>query len=254
MSANITDMINSRYVPTMALVLYEEESKPGVLNHHGDAAAGQKYFESHQIDKDGRMLEGRPLHAETLAGIAQIYNEHTEPETFDDLFPECLLSFEPAWFSREFKLLWWRPAGKQYLHFATELCIPSGEAPVPAMLFWVTKNRLHVFALGSDERPTSSALLFNAPFYNVNSKAEVCLGSAKTAKAKRSYQSQIDYWETLFWKSKFTQLQNQKIVKGNLNLIWKGLLEGTSVEKWADLDILLPSPVKTIKDLFKQAQ
>jgi PRTRC genetic system protein B len=232
----------------MALVLYEEENDGRSIQ--GRADDGHKYFEAHEIDKAGRMLEGHPLRAETLAGIARIYHEETKPEIFEGFFPECLLHFEPALHTSGYKMIWWRPACTQHLHFREDLHIPSGVAPVPAMVWSVKAGRLSVFALASDERPAADTKLLNAPFHNVSSSGGVCLGSAKAPRASRNYQSQMEYWETLFWKSEFTHLNNQQTVKGNLNLIWKALIEKPG-RSWADLKLLLPSSVKSLNALLK---
>jgi PRTRC genetic system protein B len=250
MSSSINAMLQNHYQPTMALILYQEVNPESDRLEGGRESGAHNYFEVHQINEEGQMLEGKPLQAETLAGIAKVYHEQEKQHAYTGIFPECLLYFKPAQKNGKYEMLWYRPADRQMLHFKEELNIPDGMAPVPAMLWRVSNRKLQVYALAGNERPDEATKLFHAPFHNVGAEGEVCLGSARTAKPEKTYESQIKYWESLFWNSKFTHLNNGKIVKGNLNLIWKQLIKSRNPKSWAELDVLLPS-IKTIKNLLK---
>ena len=213
----------------MAIVVYTSS-----VDGHNDA-----YLESHTINSKGQLLEGKPLCQETIQGIVDIFFDETQNRTLiSGIIPENLIQFDvlPGGY---YDMTWFRPAEKRHLYFFKELHIPSGEAMVPAMLYRVKRKYLYVYALLTDERPTINTSLYNAPFHNVDSEGSVCLGSAKVKKpSARTYQAEMDYWETMFWKSEFTHLAHAvNPTRTNLNLIWKGLI-GT--DKAFDNSELLP--------------
>ncbi len=209
------------------------------------------YLESHTIDDQGRVMEGKPLLQETIQSMVSVFfEENKERQRFTGMFPENLLQFQELP-GGKYKMVWYQPAQKKVLHFAKELKLPSEETWVPAIIYATDSRNLDVFALKSNARPTDKTKIYRAPFYNLNENGDVCLGNAKVKKpTDRTYQSIMKYWEDLFWLSEFTHVNGSKAVKTDIAKVWKQLLTSKCTIKWSDIDELVPSK-KTIKDIIK---
>lgn len=202
-----TDSLQEDYPPTLAIMVYEG---------HNDF-----YLESHEI-VGGQIMEGKPLQEETIFGIAELFREKgiTQCNLYG-LYPENLLHFEQL-DGYNYNMVWYRPEEQRVIHFSKDLCIPDGLVWVPPLIYQAKAKNLTVMALGSSERPTTSSQLYMAPFHNTSSNGSVCLGNAKKSRSmsKKTYHAEMEYWEALFWESKFSHLTGSNPTKKNLNLIW----------------------------------
>lgn len=213
----LTASVFGSYKPQLALIVYKEESE-GCRTEH--------YIESHPIDENGRLLEGRPLSVDAIEGmVGAFFDEHKQLSTIRGLIPEYVLFFDSLP-GGKYKLIWYRPAQRRVLHFAESLKIDSGEAWVPPMLYVVNGGGLDVFALKEDTRPDHETILYRAPFHNVSENGGVCLGSARVKKPSfQTFDSVIGYWEEMFWNSEFSHLTGSKSpIKGNINTLWPELI------------------------------
>ena len=237
---DLTEKLVNNYTARMALVIYASDD-----NWHN------AYLESHVINEKGQMLEGKPLLQETIQGLVDVFfDERKNRTSISGIIPSNLLCYDvlPG---GNYRMMWYRPAERRVLHFKGDLHLPSGEAWAPAMLYLSEGRNLYVFALPDDNRPDENTKLLIAPYHNVDTHGNVCLGSAKVKKPNpATYSALMKYWEDMFWLSEFTHITgNDSLVKGNLNMIWKNLIENPSL-KWDQLDELLPSPL-SFKKLFR---
>lgn len=237
----LTEDLLKEYSPKLAIVVYT--TSPSEWR--------DCYLESHAITHDGKLLAGKPLKQETINDIVDVfYNEQKSRSKIDGFIPENLLQYSdlPGGF---FKLVWYRPAHKRYLHFTDNLKIPSGEAWVPPMIWQVERKSLMVYALKSPDRPTPESDIFRAPFHNVSNGGSVCLGSAKVARpAEKTFMAEMKYWEDLFWMSEFSHLAGaETCTKTNPNMLWKRLIKDNTIQ-WDQLDELLPEDCK-LKNILK---
>lgn len=233
------------YKPMVAIVVYA-------------ASKSDYYLESHEIGTDGKLMEGKPLMEETIAGIVEtFYGTSMQSSTVKGLMPDNVLHFSPLT-GGKYKMIWYRPAEVRTLYFDDSLKIPDGSAWVPAMVYKVEDSSLEVYALMGDTRPTESTVLYKAPFHNVTD-GDVCLGSAKARKpTDKTYANVCKYWEDMFWLSRFTHISGECPTKTNLNMLWIRCIENPSL-KWDMLDELIPQVGKgvmkdrgklTIKDIL----
>ena len=223
----------SSFEPRLAIMVYRNSDK-------------DIYLESHDVDSAGRILEGRPLKTETIAGIVEIFKDRYKKESMiSGAIPAYLLSYAPK-DAGQYELSWHRPAEQRTIYFDEKLHIPSGLASVPPLLFTATAGSLNVRALLSNERPGEKPELYYAPFHNVDSGGSVCLGSAKAkAPAKKTFENVIAYWEEMFWKSKFTHLGYENPIDGNINIVWQELVENP--DRPFPLKVLKPTkPIQTL--------
>lgn len=234
-----TEKLLMDYNPQLAIVVYKS-------NQSND----NFYLESHQINENGALLEGKPLLQETIQQMVDLFfDERKNTATIKGMIPENLLSFDllPG---GNYKMIWYRPAEIRVIHFANSLKLNTEKVWVPATLYVSNKNSLDVYALKANTRPKETTLLFRAPYHNVGDDGDVCLGSANVAKPKvLTYANLIKYWEDLFWLSEFTHANGMDHVKTDLHKVWTKLINSKTKLKWSDLNELVQLK-KTLKSVL----
>lgn len=228
----------SKYAPEQAIIIYRQRNHS---NHY--------YLESHDILESGNALllgEGKPLKKESIKEMAKaLADDINEALSSKYLLPENLIYINQK---PGFNILAWiLPESKKSLFFIRELNIPSGLASCPALLFIVKNKQLFVYALESSKR-SLTVKVFKAPFHNIYENGSVCLGNAETDNNIQSFEEAIIYWQKMFFQSEFSSELSQKQVKGNINLLWKELIE---TKKAFPKQMLIPHPhYKNIKQLL----
>ena len=125
-------------------------------------------------------------------------------------------------------LVWHEPARKRVMFFRGSdpyLNALSGQMfPQPPLLFAASGRQLHVFALGSDARPTLDSPLFTAPYYNVTS-GTICLGS--TVLPDQPSPSHTGSYSAGFFASEFTHGTRDVLVTwgGSYGEFWSHVAE-----------------------------
>lgn len=105
------------------------------------------------------------------------------------------------------RLIWWTPPRKRALFFkkSSSSLIPvegKGNCPTPGLVFMAGPRTLHVFAFKGDTAPTRQTQLFQAPFFNVWSNGQVCVGNATLP--DEDQRNDLEAWERFFFGSNFT--------------------------------------------------
>lgn len=235
-----TSALMSTYRPKLAVIVYQAK-----------ADNNDYYLESHTINEDGKLMEGKPLLQETLQGMVDVFfDERQNKANIKGLVPDNLLSFDllPG---GNYKMVWYRPAEIRVMHFAKQLKLPTAKTWVPATLYVVDRKDFRVFALKSNTRPTEKTKIYRAPYHNVSDGGNVCLGNANVKKpVEKTYVNYIKYWEDLFWLSEFSHLNGGRAVKSNLDKVWKSLLTSKTKKKWSDIDELIEMKSTTLKRLL----
>ena len=73
---------------------------------------------------------------------------------------------------------------------------------VPGLVWQTDGSALWVWALDGRTRPPAETILFQAPFFNVNSQGRVCIGNAQVPSESQAFSPNA--WEEMFFGSKFT--------------------------------------------------
>ncbi|HET7117846.1 MAG TPA: PRTRC system protein B [Hanamia sp.] len=122
-------------------------------------------------------------------------------------------------------VMWFTKAISKNLFFINGLGISNGMAGVPALLWIANKEKLHIYALKSDRKPTENTPLYHAPFFNVYAEGNVCMGTVDiNIRKSASLEEFTAAWENYFFNSYFSHLmQNHHPVKGNCVTLWKKL-------------------------------
>jgi len=240
-----TELLTKNFTPIMMLSVYRSKSE--VTGH------GEYYLESHDVNAEGQVLEGKPLLQETIQGIIDVFfDERKNMAQISGMLPENLLNFTflPG---GNYQMIWFRPAEQRVIHFAPQLKIPTDKAWVPAMVYRTDGKQLSVYSIKSNNRPKEDTRLCYAPFFNVSDYGNVCLGSAHVKRPKqKTYTNLMQYWEDLFWLSEFTHVNgNDMKTATKLQPLWKKIIGTKGKQKWSDLNELKFWENKTLKSLLK---
>lgn len=233
------EILNQQYKPELAIVVYSKDQS-------------EYYLESHSINEQGHIMEGKPLLQDTLNGIVDVFfNEAKDQSRVFGLIPDNVLYFETQP-GGKYKLIWYRPAEIQNVIFARQLKIKSGRAWIPPMIYKVADGELFIWALKDKHRPTEATRLFKAPFHNTDDDGNVCLGSASIKKpAIATFTNVIKYWEDLFWKSEFSHGNGmEEATKSDLSEVWRKMIASKENLKWSDIDELESYGKKTFKSIL----
>jgi len=240
-----TELLTTNYKPVLALQVYRTENKV--------SGFGEYYIESHDINDQGQVMQGKPLLQETLQGIVDVFfDERKNTAKITGMLPENLLSFTymPG---GNYRMVWYRPAEIRVIHFAASLRIGTAKAWVPAMVYVAESRTLSVFALKANTRPKETTKLCYAPFFNVNDSGSVCLGNANVKKPKdKTYQNLMQYWEDLFWLSEFTHVNGgDSKTTTKLKPLWTKIIKSKCKLKWNEINELKLYKDATLKKLLK---
>jgi PRTRC genetic system protein B len=240
-----TELLNTAFRPELSIIVYKtiDTENFGRDNY---------YLESHQINEQGQVMEGKPLLEQTLQGLmAVMQRDQKDRSILNGVVPANLLFYKPIP-AGKYNIAWYRPAEVRFFHFAQVLKLKLGKMWAPAMLYYVESGSLHVYALKKDDRPIEKTQLMRGPFHNVADDGKVCLGNADVKKPlDKSFISALKYWEDLFWLSEFAHLNgaaNPTI--SPLADVYKKLLASKEKIKWSDIKELKPSK-RQIKSILQ---
>lgn len=124
-------------------------------------------------------------------------------------------------------LVFFRPEVRRPIYFGRQTKLPSGRVLWPSLVFVAHSRRLSVFVVKGSERPALSTPLLMAPFLNVDTRHEVCLGSSQAPRECRP--QDMERWAEAFYKSAFTHTNapdHHFLKKGTMVQLWKELLSG----------------------------
>ncbi|WP_426330059.1 PRTRC system protein B [Pedobacter sp. R-06] len=212
---NITDLFAKTYTPYKALLFYR--------SYENDIF----YVESYDMDALGKPINAHPLSVKECGKLAEnltISDERNrtflQPEGF---LPQNVLYLNTG---RNGSAVWFTPKMKRHLCFKGSLSIADGEAFLPPLLWKASKNRLSVWALGEEERPCLSSVIYFAPFFNTYDDGRVCMGNVKIDIPDGcGLEKFMVEWERCYFGSAFSHLlQGISPVKGNIVQLWQNLI------------------------------
>jgi PRTRC genetic system protein B len=125
-----------------------------------------------------------------------------------DLMPRVALEFLPASVLVRVPdgIAWWSAPRPRTLFLA-----PAGASgrpramrvPCPGLVWTLQRGQmLDVFVVGGAGRPTADAVVFRAPFWNVNEHGSVCAGTMRQPRG--DFLTNLNAWEDAFFAAKFT--------------------------------------------------
>ncbi|TFB30355.1 PRTRC system protein B [Pedobacter alluvionis] len=235
---DITERFGTLYFPKSALVFY--------ANNDSNRDC---YVEHFDLDRNGNLINAHPLTVRESNQLAKSLKINEEKQSFlkpQGIIGTNILQIDPI---HNGVVIWFTKAMRREMFFVEKLEIPNGKASVPAMLWVANRNKLYVYALKNNTRPTERTLLYHAPFFNVYSDGGVCMGTVNISIKKSSTLEEFtEAWENYFFNSYFSHLmENHNPVKGNCVNLWKKLLATAAL---FPKDVLLASNRK-LKDILR---
>lgn len=131
--------------------------------------------------------------------------------------------------------VWWTPAQQRSMFFKNSdrfggTFDGQGICATPALVWMRKGSSLYVYAVKDEGRPTKESALYQAPFFNVWSSGQVCVGTANPPKGERLEDPKA--WEDFFFKSNFTHpnfSEKGRLIKGHNPVeFWKKQIEKPS--------------------------
>ena len=152
------------------------------------------------LEQDGRptIRPGTPLDLQDYQRLLQALAPSERPQ-----MQWC----EPRLLARGLgRILWWCPPAPRSLFFRRSAQHPDsfdgrGRCACPGLVFLASARELYVYALKGAEAPSRDTRLHQAPFFNVWSCGQVCLGNAAVPPERAQDPAA---WERLFFGSHFT--------------------------------------------------
>ena len=224
---DITDEFDIVARPAYGFVIYERH--PGQQNGLTEPFMNRgaiDYVEYFDISRNGQPINAHPLNGEECERLSHALN-FSQQNRISYLKPACVMDTSVLQIDsgKHGFAMWHTPARSQKLLHTESMGIASGEAAVPALLWKATTRQLILFALDSDERPTGDTRLFSAPFANIGAEGNVCMGSVPVRfEESGSLETFIARWETFFFNSYFSHLNNKQPVKSNFVQFWNRLI------------------------------
>lgn len=223
-----TQLATAQCTLKAALLIYQRTGNEGVES--GIATV------HHVMDVQGKPMiaPGRHMTVEDFDSLVRVLNPATDRYKWRD--NDVL--FESPKFT-----IWWTPPKTQGVFFkvpGTALTDAKGSAPMPGLIWVLTSGRgLDIYAYKGGARPTKKTTLYQAPFFNVNDRGEVCLGNASLP--RRGSANYLQRLEASFYASYFTHpnVSEGKLVAGHeSHQFWRDLLDG-KYEAFPE-DVLVP--------------
>ena len=117
-----------------------------------------------------------------------------------EVLPENVLARTPE------LIAWWSPAQARLMFFGDgdpkTRHLNGKNYPHPALVFMIRGRELFIRALRENRRPKPDARLMNAPYWNTDSRGQVCLGSMRVP--DENSVGSLPSWENAYFASEFT--------------------------------------------------
>jgi PRTRC genetic system protein B len=189
----------------------------------------------HEI-RNSKVCEGSALERSELMNLCHVLMPRLGKGLV--LQPDRVIAYSDAADGGSGLVVWWRPALITRLLFSEGTKIPSGPAPVPALLFMASGSALSVWALKENERPVQNTKLWNAPFPNVGNRGGICMGNARLPQVASP--DLVEEYEKMFFRSKFsTHHMPQFANDAKPAMVWTSLIK-KGVKEFP-MDILVSS-------------
>lgn len=169
-----------------------------------DSQRSHAFATKHYVDLDAgtpRIKPGSPLSVQDYSALIKALAPREQPGMrWND---QRLLA---SGFGR---MMWWEPPRKRAMFFETSAhnaatFTAMGTCPTPGLVFIANfePRALYVFAVKGNAAPEMNTPLYQAPFFNVWSRGQVCVGNADYPGEDQV--NDLDAWMRMFFGSRFT--------------------------------------------------
>lgn len=229
---NITQQFNCGFQPFKALLLYKNEQLKDDNQITDTAKETDIYVESYDIGKHGKPINAHPLSLKEMSALSEIL------QTTKELKNNCLqckglLPNNVLYANQRTNgyAVWYTPPQETDLFFIEQLKIPAGKFHIPAMLWKANVNRLTVYALKGKVKPNADSHLYVAPYLNIYTNGEVCMGTVQIDVVKATcLEDFMAKWQSYFFNSRFSHsISGNNSTKTNTTELWRSLANTNSI-------------------------
>jgi PRTRC genetic system protein B len=168
----------------------------------------EMYLESGLV-KDLKLQALQPM---TKSAILEIRNAFDVELDGNDLVKKGWITDDILYIdnqNRKTFFIYYEPAGMQEMIINSKVVI----RPKPTLIFIVSSEQLYVFASAENTKPGKDTMLYHCPFANTRTDDSICLGNATVSLKREQFDTEIQYWKSLYWKSSFTNEMSSRIDK-----------------------------------------
>jgi len=211
---------DDRLVLRAALLVY---GKPP--NYWGDDSAIATVHAVEMHNERPTITEGRLATVADLQNLVTVLGRSRQNANAEWLESRVLARGSDA-------LIWWSAPCKRPLFFEpssynSKTFQGQGVCPIPGLVWMVIRGDLYVYAVQGDARPTRDTQLYQAPFFNVWGRGQVCMGNASLPGDER--RGDIEAWEQVLFGSRFSHpnfTEADRLVLGvEPCAFWKAMVE-----------------------------
>ncbi|MFD0749277.1 PRTRC system protein B [Mucilaginibacter calamicampi] len=247
---NITQQFNAGFEPFKALLIYRYDKEAAINQFQSEDKQTEIYVESYDIGRNGKPINAHPLNVKEMATLSELLQTTQELKS-SYLKSNGLLSINVLYVNQQSAgyAVWYTPPQEVTLFFVDSLNISSGKYHVPAMVWKANADRLAVYAIKGKAKPAAKTKLYHAPFLNVYSGGNVCMGTVQIQIGKSSCLEEfMQLWQQYFFNSNFSHsINGNNSTKSDTTKLWRSLA-GTGKE--FPQDELLPNGL-TLQQIIK---
>ncbi|MFA6245461.1 MAG: PRTRC system protein B [Mucilaginibacter sp.] len=223
---NITQQFNSGFEPFKALLIYRYDKADEITQFHREEKSTEIYVESYDIGRNGKPINAHPLNEKEVTALSDLLQTSQEAKS-SYLKSKGLLPSNILYVNQQANgyAVWHTPPQEVNLFFVDGLNIPSGKFHVPAMLWKANADHLAVYGLKGKTKPTEKTKLCHAPYLNIYTSGQVCMGTVQINIGKSSSLEEFTKtWEQYFFDSNFSHsISGNNSTKSNTSELWRSL-------------------------------
>lgn len=247
---NVTQQFNAGFEPFKALLIYRFDKEAEINQFNRDEKRTEIYVESYDIGLNGKPVNAHPLNLKELSALSELLQTSQDVKN-SYLKSKGILPANVLYVNQQANgyAVWYTPPQEVNLFFVDSLNIPSGKYHIPAMLWKANADHLAVFAIKGRSKPGATTKLYHAPYLNVYSRGNVCMGTVEIQIGKSTcLEDFMQLWEQYFFNSNFSHsISGNNSTKTNTTDLWRSL---SGSGKPFPQDELLPNRL-TLKQIIE---
>lgn len=234
-------LTNGRLIPRQSITVYHDDKRQAF------------YLERREIKRVNgtyQLLAPTPLPDSVFREISKSFiASNLEMDFAGIIQPHILFAAKR---NGQPVVMWYRPPMKRTLNFSSALSIKGDSfVNVPATLYLVNGPKLYVYALAGGDRPDAATKLYKAPFFNIYTNGNVCLGTAAVGRKGKTYEEEVERFERAFYMAEQNGGQSIDNCKTPLPQLWSRLIKNKAAFP-SKSELKQHSQFKTVGDLLAQ--
>lgn len=158
---------------------------------------------------DNNLSPAQNISNQNLNSLKKLLKSKTSKSlmNFSGVFPKNLVYYNQS----KSVVSWVTSPIKKHIFYKDEASHFTGFYNLPYLFWTIKQNELYVFSIMEKDFSSSNYVLYNSPFFNVNSKGSVCMGNVKWDTSQKTFEFLFEHVEKVFFDSFFTHSNNSNI-------------------------------------------